>query len=161
MSDTIPTQIVVNGKESTIDAPELTIIVHQQGNRVNVPGFVEINSRNTIECMEKMSQRAWEHISTGAIFQVLFREIFPKEDEGNIEIPKTIEELNAGDFGVVHAAGMIVLACEAIFQGKTKIFFRNPEDNLHPKAERRFVQMLNKMKEIFGPDGGVLTDTAS
>ena len=65
MEATIPTRIVVNGQEMTLDAsPRFTCIVHQQGIRVNIPEFVEINGRNTIECMEKMSQRAWAHIST-------------------------------------------------------------------------------------------------
>ena len=158
--DTIPTRLIVNGQEMTIDAaPRFTCIVHQQGIRVNVPEFVEINSRNTIDCMEKMSQRAWVHISTGQLFQILFREIFPEED-GNVVIPATIEELNAGDFGVVHASGMIVLACEAMFDGKTKIFFRNPEDNLHPKAERRIVSMFMKMRELLAPTEEVGVATA-
>ena len=162
MTETIPTRIIVNGQEMTIDAaPRFTCIVHQQGIRVNIPEFVEINSRNTIDCMEKMNQRAWVHISTGQLFQILFREIFPEED-GPVDIPLTIEELNAGDFGVVHACGMIVLACEAYFEGKTKIFFRNPEDNLHPKVERRIVGMFMKMRDLLAPDaeGGVATAVA-
>jgi len=159
---TIPTRIIVNGEEKTIDAaPRFTCIVHQQGIRVNLPDFVEINSRNTIDCMEKMSQRAWVHISEGKLFQILFREFFPEED-GNVPIPGTIEQLNAGDLGVVHAAGMIVLACEAIFEGKTRIFFRNPENNLHPKAERRIHGMFMKMRDLLAPDeeGGVATAVA-
>jgi hypothetical protein len=162
MADTIPTRIVVNGQEMTIDAaPRFTCIVHQQGFRVNIPEFVEINGRNTIECMEKMSQRAWEHISTGQLFQILFREIFPEKD-CSVPIPLTIAELNAGDFGVVHAAGMITLGCEAIFEGKTKLFFRTPEDHLHPKAERRIIGMFRKMQELLAPDeeAGVATAEA-
>ena len=162
MADTIPTRIIVNGQEMTLDAaPRFTCIVHQQGFRVNIPEFVEINSRNTIECMEKMSQRAWEHISTGQLFQILFREIFPEED-CSVPIPATIAELNAGDFGVVHAAGMITLGCEALFEGKTKLFFRTPEDHLHPKAERRIIGMFRKMQELLDPgeETGVATAEA-
>lgn len=159
MADTVPTRIVVNGQEMTIDAaPRFTCIVHQQGIRVNVPDFVEINGRNTIDCMEKMNQRGWSNISTGQLFQILFREIFPEED-GVVPIPATIEELNAGDFGVIHAAGMIVLGCEAFFEGKTKLFFRTPEDHLHPKAERRIAGMFKKMQELLAPgeETGVAT----
>jgi len=162
MADTIPTRIIVNGQEMTLDAaPRFTCIVHQQGFRVNIPEFVEINSRNTIECMEKMSQRAWEHISTGQLFQILFREIFPEED-CSVPIPATIAELNAGDFGVVHAAGMITLGYEALFEGKTKLFFRTPEDHLHPKAERRIIGMFRKMQELLAPgeETGVATAEA-
>ena len=162
MSDTIPTRIVVNGQEMTIDAaPRFTVLVHQQGIRVNVPDFVEINGRNTIDCMEKMSQLAWKHISTGQLFQILFREIFPEED-GDVPIPATIAELNAGDFGVIHASGMITLGCEALFEGKTKLFFRTPEDHLHPKAERRIVSMFKKMQDLLAPgeETGVATAIA-
>lgn len=156
MSDTIPTRLVVNGKDMTIDAaPRFTCLVHQQGIRIDVPDFVEINSRNTIECMAKMSQRAWVHISTGELFQALFKELFPKED-GDVAIPATIEELNKGDYGVIHAAGMIVLGCEALFEGKTKLFFRTPEDHLHPKAERRICSMFAKMQEILAPGAGTV-----
>ncbi|RTK96143.1 MAG: hypothetical protein EKK64_04900 [Neisseriaceae bacterium] len=152
----IPTQIVVNGEQMTIDAaPRFTLLVHQQGIRVNVPDFVEINSRNTIECMEKMNQKQWEHISTGQLFQVLFNECFR---DNLTPIPKTIQELNAGDFGIIHVSGIIVLACEAIFSGKTKIFFRTPEDHLHPKTERTIMGMFNKMIDLLGQgDGGVAT----
>lgn len=159
MTDKIATRVIVNGQEMTLDAaPRFTCLVHQQGIRVNIPEFVEINSRKTIDCMEKMSQKAWVHISTGELFQTLFREIFPAED-GDVPIPATIEELNAGDFGVVHASGMIVMGCESIFEGNTKIFFRTPEDQLHPKAQRRIVGMFHKMRELLGPseEGGVAT----
>lgn len=159
MAETVPTRLIVNGQEMTIDAaPRFTCLVHQQGIRINVPDFVEINSRDTIKCMEEMNQRAWVHISTGQLFQLLFREIFPEED-GDVPIPETIEELNNGDFGVVHAAGMIVMACESMFEGKTKIFFRNPEDNLHPKVERRIASMFMKMMNLLGhtEEGGVAT----
>lgn len=78
---TIPTKIMVNGEEITIDAaPRFTCIVHQQGIRVDIPEFVEINSRHTIDCMSKMNQRQWEHISTGELFQHLFKTLFPQEE---------------------------------------------------------------------------------
>ena len=88
---------------------------------------------------------------------ILFRELFPEPED--VPIPATIAELNAGDFGVIHAAGMITLACEAIFEGKTKIFFRTPEDHLHPKTEQRIGGMFMKMRELLAPneEGGVAT----
>ena len=92
MPDTIPTRLVVNGQDMVIDAaPRLTVLVHQQGIRVDMPEAIEINGQTTIDCMAKMSQRAWAHISTGQLFQLLFREIFPVED-GDVPIPATIEE---------------------------------------------------------------------
>lgn len=147
----IPTTILANGEEMILDAaPRLTVLVHQPGIRVDVPQFVEINGRNTLDCMEKMSQQAWVHISTGELFQHLFREAFPPED-GDVPIPATIEQLNKGDFGVIHISGMIVLACEAIFEGKYKIFLRTPEDHLHPKTERRVIGMMMKLRDLLAP----------
>lgn len=157
--ETIPTRLIVNGQEMTIDAaPRLTCLVHQQGIRVDVPDFLEINGRNTLDCMEKMSQQAWVHISTGELFQHLFRMVFPPED-GNVPIPQTIQELNAGDFGVIHVSGMIVMACEAFFEEKYKIFLRTPEDHLHPKAERRIVSMFMEMHKLLAPSEDVQVAT--
>lgn len=153
--EVIPTRIIVNGQEMMLDAaPRLTCLVHQQGIRIDVPEFLEINGRNTLDCMEKMSQRAWEHISTGELFQHLFRMVFPPED-GDVPIPQTIQELNAGDFGVIHVAGMIVMACEAFFEEKYKIFLRTPEDHLHPKAERRIMGMFMEMHKLLAPSADV------
>lgn len=149
--ETIPTKIIVNGEEMVLDAaPRFTCLVHQQGIRVDIPEFVEINSRTTIDCMSKMSQKAWEHISTGELFQHLFKKVFREEDDNAVPIPATIDALNKGDFGVIHVAGMIVQGCEALFEGKTKLFFRNPEDTLHPKAERTIVSMFMEMQQLLG-----------
>lgn len=157
MADVIPTKIVVNGEDMIIDAaPRLTALVHQQGIRVDVPDFLEVNGRNTIDCMEKMSQQAWTHISTGELFQHLFRLVF---DEEEVPIPETIEALNKGDYGVIHIAGMIVLCCEAMFEGKYKIFLRTPESHLHPKSERRIMQMIRKIGELLAPNNDVEVKT--
>lgn len=154
MDELIQTPVTINNKQEVLEIPRFTLLVHQQGIRVDVPDFVEINSRKTIDCMEKMNQKQWEHISTGQLFQILFRECFTEE----IQIPKTIQELNAGDYGVTHVSGMIVLACEAIFEKKTKIFFRTPEDHLHPKVEQRIMGMFKRMLELLGYGGDVKKD---
>lgn len=160
MSKTVQVEIVVNKKPMTLEAaPRLTVLAHQQGTRVDIPTFTEVNGRNALECMEKMSQKAWEHISTGELFQHLFTMVFPKED-GKVEIPKTIEDLVTGDIGVTHIAGMIVLCCEACFDNPAaKIFLRTPEDHLHPKAERRLIKMVTTLQSLLGGSGGVATLT--
>jgi hypothetical protein len=146
-------ELSVNGQPTKInDAPEFLCVVHQQDLRVDVPGYIEINSRKTIDCMEKMNQKQWEHISTGQLFKALFDEVFHKDDQNSIPIPQTIEQLNKSDFGIIHVAGMIVLGCEALFEGNTKLFFRTPEDHLHPKTERRIVSMLRMMQNLLAPD---------
>lgn len=121
----------------------LTVLIHQQGGRVDVPGAVEINSRNTIDYMEKIDQEKWTHISTGPLFQELFATVFPEDNKQ--EIPATIEELSQSDYGLIHVCGMIILICEALFDGKTKIFLRNPENHLHPKTERTLMNMIYKL----------------
>lgn len=175
-------KILANGQEFEVGENRFTVLVHQQGIRVDVPEAVEINSRNTIDCIEKMNQRQWEHISSGQLFRILFSAIFPQEDykeggrdfpapthrveiegqepmilhvEPGIPIPATIEELKRGDFGMQHAAGMIILGCEAIFEGKLKLYFRTPEDHLHPKAERRITEMFRQMMYLAGATGVV------
>src|ERR1043165_1483839 len=130
----------------------LTVILHQQGLRVDVPTFVEVGPRETIACMMEMKQKEWEWISEGQLFQTLFKTIFDEKQDRHFSgcvIPKTIEELNQGDMGVAHICGLIVLSCEAFFAGKS-VFLRNPETYLHPATERMIVGMLNKMLELCG-----------
>lgn len=139
-----------------------TCIVHQQGLRVDVPEFIEINPKNTIACMEAMNQKEWEWISTGPLFKTLFNLVFDEKNErnfGNCHIPKTIEELNQGDMGIAHVCGMIILGCESFMAGKS-VFVRNPETYLHPSTERTIVRMFHKMMELFGVGGKVQTDIA-
>jgi len=146
----------LRAQDHEIDNPKnFTVIVHQQGIKVDVPEFVEINSENTIQCMAEMSQRAWEWISTGQLFITLFKEAF--QDPG-VVIPTKIEVLNVMDKGVIHVTGMIVQGCEALFEGKS-IFVRNPENYLHPKVERTIMDMFRKMMELCGVQGEVTTIT--
>lgn len=137
-----------------LDANEggITLIVHQQNIRVDVPAFVEINAQDTIRCMQEMTQSAWEWISTGQIFKKLWKEAFDPCDR--MDPPKKIAALNVSDHGLVHVAGMIVLGCEACQAGQS-VFFRNPETHLHPKTQRYIAQMLHKMLEAFGKSGKI------
>jgi hypothetical protein len=128
-----------------------TCIVHQQGIKVDVPEFVEINPRNTIDCMANMKQTEWEWISQGSLFTTLFNAAFDRSQP----IPATIQELNDSDFGIIHIAGMIVLCCEAFF-AKKSVFVRNPETYLHPSTERMVVTMFYKMMELCGVGGKVV-----
>jgi hypothetical protein len=134
-------------------------LVHDQGVRVDVPEFVEINPRNTIACMEKMKQKEWEWITQGELFRELFNMSFNGSHRGGMpSIPETIEELNGGDFGVIHICGLIVLGCEAFFEGRS-IFVRNPETYLHPATEQMIVGMFKRMLELCGKRG-VITEVA-
>lgn len=160
------TQIVltVNGEKTVeeIETGNFTVLVHQQGIRVDVPEFVEINPRNTLACMESMTQKEWEWISTGPLFKTLFDKVFDhKEMNFNAckKIPSTIQELIEGDIGITHVCGMIVLGCEALMIQKS-IFVRNPETYLHPATERTIVSMFHKMMEMFGVRGDVQTAVA-
>jgi DNA topoisomerase VI subunit B len=129
------------------DLPDnpLTVIAHPQGIRVDVPEFVEINPKNTIRTMEDMTQTEWQYISNGDLFKELWNTVFPGDKA--IKIPTTIEELNSGDMGCAHVAGMIVLACEALFEGK-KVFFRTPETYLHPATCANLTDMIVKIGRI-------------
>lgn len=142
--------------EHEIDAKNFCVIVHQQGLKVEVPEFVEVDPQDTIRCMSEMTQPQWEWISQGPLFKHLWQEAFDPSDR--TDPPKSIEVLNMGDMGLRHMAGMIVLGCEACMAGKS-VFFRNPETYLHPKTERYVATMLHKMLDLFG-GGEVKTTTA-
>lgn len=138
-----------------------TCVIHQQGMRLDVPSFVEIGPKQTIACMEAMSQKQWEWISTGELFKILFEIVFDPEQEkhfANCKIPSSIEELNQSDMGVIHVCGIIVLCCEAFF-AKKNVFLRNPETYLHPATERMIVGMLRKMMELCNINGEIQTTT--
>lgn len=153
MAKVISTHKGVKAEHDLPDSPGgFTVIVHQQGIRVDVPDFVEINSRNTINCMEQMSEAHWKWISKGETFKILFRLAF--RDQPEITVPETLKELIEGDMGVTHVAGMIVLGCEAVFE-KNNIFFRNPENGLHPRTERCIVTMFKAMMLLAGLGGTV------
>lgn len=143
MSDLIPTKVLLNKEEKIIEVPKMSFLCHQQDIRVNVPDFLEINSRKTIRHMEEMKQDVWKEISKSILFQELFYTVFEKEIH---DLPETIEELNEKDYGVIHVCGLIILSCEAIFNKSTKLFFRTPEDHLHPKQQQKLVDMLNKLQ---------------
>ena len=145
--------------EITPGPRNFTLLVHQQGLRVDVPEFTEINPKNTIACMEAMTQKQWDWISTGPLFKTLFYKVFDQEQEKHFsgcQIPLSIDELNQGDMGVAHICGMIVLGCESLMAGKS-VFVRNPETYLHPAAERMVVGMFYKMMEMFGVGGKIQT----
>lgn len=120
----------------------VSVLVLQPGMKVDVPGYVEVNSQTTASCMKAMSQKAWVHISTGQLFGELFKIMFPA-----VGIPGTIEELNESSRDVVHVAGLIVQSCEAKFAGN-KVFMRNPENDLHPATVFHFMSMINRMNDL-------------
>jgi hypothetical protein len=151
----------VDGVKTEHELPDkpggFTCIVHQQGMKVDVPTYVEVNPKNTIACMADMNQKQWEWISTGPLFTTLFNLVFDQKQEThfqNCKIPKTIEELNDGDMGVAHMAGLIILSCEAFFAGRS-VFMRNPECYLHPATERNIMTMIEKMMQLCGVRGKV------
>jgi hypothetical protein len=129
-----------------------TVVVHQQGIRVDVPNFVEVNSRNTIDCVQQLNATNWEWISTGDPFRIMYH--LAMKDTDIPEPPKTIEELKESDFGVQHLCGLLILGSEAMMAGKN-VFFRNPENFLHPKVERCFMMSFKAMLRLFGRRGEV------
>ena len=146
------------GKTTEVDIPDkpggINVIVHHQGIKVDVPEFVEINPRDTLDCMANMTQGQWEWVSTGPIFQELWKLSWDDgHASGQQTLPATIEELNNSDFGLIHVAGLITLGVEACIAGNS-IFVRNPEIYLHPSTERCIMQMFHKMMELTGVGGG-------
>ena len=141
--------LVINNKQILPIQPGvkgLTVVVHQQGIKVDAPEFLEINSETTLECMRTMKQKAWTHISTGHLFKDLFETAMPFS-EFNVKLPDQISDLLIMDKGIVHLCGLIVCGCEAAFYRRNP-FFRTPEDHLHPKTQRYLMGMINKIKDL-------------
>jgi hypothetical protein len=158
MKATIVTTTILNNlpsrteQEINLSGSGMTMIVHQQGMKVDVPDFIEVNAQDTLRCMDEMTQPQWEWISEGGPFKFLWNEAFDPADR--TDPPTSIEVLNMSDMGLRHMAGIIVLGCEAAIAGKN-VFFRNPETYLHPKTQRYIVDMFRKLLQIFGKSGEI------
>jgi hypothetical protein len=149
----------VEGKATEHDLPEqpLTVVVHDPSIKIEVPEVPLVDIKATTQCMEQMSQRAWEHISTGPLFQHLFNALFQDRE---VRLPPTISTLLADyDEGVIHACGLIILLVEARLAGKRKMFVKNPETHLHPATQRRIVDVLRMIQSIPG-DGDMVLECA-
>jgi hypothetical protein len=137
MRDTI--KISVDGKLKELPAKELNLLFHKDVFDVRAPECFEINPENTLEEIRNISQEAWTHISTGEIFQHLFRLVYPLPDAKNhsapnveVPIPEQLADLRKMDMGVRHVAGLIILALtKGGIEGK-QLFFKLPESYLHP-----------------------------
>lgn len=141
----------VEGKttEHEIGDRLFTVLLHNTPMKVEVPEALLVDVKATTKCMEEMSQRAWEHISTGPLFLHFFNKLFA---DSPVKLPATIKELLEDyDAGVIHACGLIVLLVEAVLEGKTKVFVKNPETHLHPKEQRHLATVI---QEIMGLGGG-------
>jgi predicted ATPase len=146
-----------NGQKAEHEIPQqVKCLVHQQGIKVKpLDADLEITPKTTVACMEKMSQKAWEHISTGPLFQHFFNTLF----EGQAHIPPTITEfLEDSDEGIIHGAGLIIELVEARFAGKNKVFIRTPENSLHPRAQRYLMTVIDEICKIPGPHDELLAE---
>lgn len=130
--------------ELELEEQPLTVLVAQQEFNVTVPDVLEINSDTTITCMKNMSQKAWEHISTGEIFQTFFRQLFGDD----AYLPTTIEELNKQNKGIIHGTGLIIQLVESVFEGKTQVFLREPETFLHPQQQQKLMTVITNIRGI-------------
>jgi hypothetical protein len=150
-----------NGKVTEHELPDqpFTCILHENSLKVEAPEAQLIDVEATLGCMRKMSQSAWEHISTGPLFNHFFTMLFPPDDDrhGNVTLPPKIATLLADyDDGIIHACGLIILLVESRFAGTKKVFIKNPETHLHPAQQRLLVSMIHAIMQI-GPDNDANT----
>lgn len=104
---------------------------------------------DTVKCMKEMSQKAWEHISTGPLFRHMVGALYKDYDQ---YIPEKIADLLEEDTGMIHAYGLIVLLVEARFDGREKVFVQAPENHLHPGLQRMLMSLIYEIQKI--PMGG-------
>lgn len=126
--------------------PEVVCLVHPQGIKVTpLDADLVITPKTTVECMEKMSQKAWEHISTGELFMHLFKMLF----QDSAYLPPTIKEfLEDSNEGMIHGAGLIVQLVESRFAGLKKVFIQTPEAGLHPQVQYYLMSVIEEIKKI-------------
>lgn len=129
------------------DIPQgVKCLVHENGIKVEAPDAFTITPTSTVECMREMSQEAWEHISTGPLFQHFFNELFRDRP---VKLPATIKALNEDyDDGVIHACGLIILLVESRFESKTKVFLKLPETHLHPAVVCHLMTVILGIEKI-------------
>jgi hypothetical protein len=138
--------ILANGQEIQLDDPRAFCLIPGPGIRVDVPAFTEINSRLTIAYIEGLDDRKWQHISKGPLFTELFNDVFQNE----VQLPDTVAELVKMDFGVQHLAGLIIMSFEAICERGENVYWRTPEDHLHPRQTYHLMTMLEKFRRLGG-----------
>lgn len=143
-----------NGVKSEHDLPSqpITAVVHQSGIKVEAPDAYTIDSTMTVSCMREMSQKAWEHISTGTLFRHFFDILFQKNVELPVKISSLIEDY---DDGVIHGCGLIVLLVEAMFAGKQQVYLKYPETFLHPAQQQWLMTVIMGIQHLSGRPGPI------
>jgi len=137
------------GKETTHEIPpEVSVLVAQPTIKVTCPDAYLISAETTAKTMREMSQRAWEHISTGELFKHLYGILF----KGDTYIPKTIEEMLEEDAACIHGAGLIIQLVETRFNGVKQVHIDKPEANMHPQQAQALMSVVEEIKKI--PLGG-------
>lgn len=124
-------------------------VIMQPGIKVDAPDAYKITPDDTVMCMKDMSQKAWEHISTGPLFQHLFNMLFKGYE---IELPAKIEDLLEEDMGTIHGCGLIILLVEARFDGRKEVFVQTPETHLYPGVVYYLMSTIYEIQKI--PMGG-------
>jgi hypothetical protein len=146
----------IDGEEVPLpEVRELNIICHKETMNIKVPDHFEINPENTLEEIKNLNQNAWTHISTGEIFQHLFRLVYPLPDPSNhsapkseIAIPERIEDLQAMELGIRHVCGLIILAITRGGIEGRELFFKLPESYLHPAYQCNLADMFIVLPKI-------------
>ena len=134
----MPTLILANDQPMELETQAFTLLVHPDDINVEVPAFVEISAEDTLACVKDLNEIQWQHISTGELFRLCWYKIFFANERLRTSVPDSVPALHKSATGPRHIAGLIILACEAVFEGKN-VFLRNPETFLHPATERYLV----------------------
>ncbi len=139
--------ILANGEEVAIPDRPFQVIVHPDDINVQVPTFVEISAEDTLACVKALNDTQWAHMSTGQLFRACWYKFFEHTESLALNVPPTVAALHTSSTGMRHIAGLIILACEAMFDGK-HVFLKNPETFLHPKTERSLVGGILFMRAL-------------
>ena len=119
-------KIIADGTEHDIEVKPLTLLMHADEMRIQVPDRVEITSMDTIARADKLTSEEWESLRAAPAFCKLFKMVFT-----DMELPVA---LTGEGYGVRHVIGMLVLIAECGAAGKQP-FIQYPEAYLHPKYQ--------------------------
>ena len=127
-------KIIAGGTEHDIEVKPLTLLMHADEMRIEVPGRVEISAETTLARADKLTQEDWNSIRNVPEFLKMFKMVMVDYDP-----PST---LKGEGMGVRHVVGMLVLIVETVAAGKLP-FLQYPESFLHPKYQTGLADLFN------------------
>lgn len=119
-------RVYADGHPHDLEVKPVTLLCHQGGIRIDVPGRIEISPEYTVKVADRMTDDDLTALWQSADGRKLWGFVFTDR-----EPPATMQ---GAPLDVRHVVGMIVCIYLAVVHGKG-LFFRCPETYLHPRNQ--------------------------